>query len=593
MGLTGTHSWSSNTASNSTMQRYQGDGTAVNQFLYQGTNYFVFNYYYAYDGAVVYFDWEHCIFKVTTDAAGCGSLSFSCGGSRQNDAAVYWKIQTSQSLDTSGMTACNYSGGTWSGTFSSAKMLPNTTYYIHFFARNKRNSRSVGLSGTMTINGSGTYGSPGEITANNTTFDNPINMSYGSSTSGGSYTVTVKVGSSAAVTLQTKASTSSRSWTPSLATYGASYPNQASVSCVITVQTYFGGVLSGTKTKTVTISFTEAQVGPSTANAFSIAPYNTGQIAGMTGYIQGYSKIRASFVSGNVTLQYGATVSKWTVKFGGAAAVDVAAGTTSQDSGVISAVTTVVCTVTDSRGFTASETYETTITPYGNPALSATVTRTDANGNEADDGTYLRVDMAGWYSNIDGQNTQVSVVRKKLASASTFDADVTITGGTTTLSGDRKLYSVASFLVSGMTDAVYDIQVEITDGLGNTAVISAVIQSNHWALHIRNGGQGAAFGKAAERDQELDIGTWKLTCGGISSHICVELASFSSLPKTVYHPAITSEHIVTRDEVGTSSAMTSDWTVTTANGSLTISGSISGSTTLRLILEIPGTTVTG
>lgn len=591
MGLSGTHSWHASSTASS-VQRYVSNNPQSGTFYHNGVYHFLFTWW---DGDIGWgITWNAVRFTIKTDGAGAQNLSFSCPGGRSGGQNMWWKVSTSSALSTSGGTACSYSNNTWSGSLSNQKLLPNTTYYVFIWSGTSGNHTGANLSdGTLTINASGTYGSPGEITANNTTFDNPISMSFGSSTSGGKYTVSVKVGSSTAVTLQTQGSASSLSWTPSLATYGASYPNKASVSCVITVSTYFGGVLSGTKTKTVTISFTAAQVGPSTANAFSIAPYNTGQIAGMTGYIQGYSKIRASFVSGNVTLQYGATVSKWTVKFGGAAAVDVAAGTASQDSGVISAVTTVVCTVTDSRGFTASETYETTITPYGNPALSATVTRTDANGNEADDGTYLRVDMAGWYSNIEGQNTQTSVVRKKLASASTFDADVTITGGTTTLSGDRKLYSVASFLVSGMTDAVYDIQVEITDGLGNTAVISAVIQSNHWALHIRNGGQGAAFGKAAERDQELDIGTWKLTCGGISSHICVELASFSSLPKTVYHPAITANHIVTRDEVGTPSAMTSDWTVTTANGSLTISGSISGSTTLRLILEIPGTTVTG
>ena len=282
------------------------------------------------------------------------------------------------------------------------------------------------------------------------------------------------------------------------------------MSCVITVDTYFGGVLSGTKTKTVTVSFTAAQAGPSTNNAFSIAPYNVDAVAGMSGYIQGYSKIRASFNSSNVTKQYGASVAKWTVKFGSAAAVDVAAGTATKDSGNISAVTTVVCTVVDSRGFTASETYTTTIIPYENPALTATVKRTDAAGQEDSDGTYIRIDLAGWYSNIEGQNTQVSAVRKKLASASSYGTDVTITGGTTTLNGTRKLYSVANFLVSGMTDAVYNVQVEITDALGNKAAVDVVVESQHWAIHFRNKGSGAALGRAAEFDGVLDVGTWDI-----------------------------------------------------------------------------------
>ena len=68
----------------------------------------------------------------------------------------------------------------------------------------------------------------------------------------------------------------------------------------------------------------------------------------------------------------------------------------------------------------------------------------------------------------------------------------------------------------------------------------------------------------------------------------VSLASFSSLPQTVYNAAITSEHTLIRAEVGTPSAQVGEWTVTTANGSATISGTISGSTTLTLILGVAG-----
>lgn len=508
MGLTGTTTWVRNSGRNDTanVQSYNTAGTPLDQIWINGQNWFVLRLYGEYGFE---YKFDRCIFVIKTDAAGCANLSFTCGGYKSSDGHAAWKVTANRTLDTSGMTECSYSGGTWSGTLNNVKLMPNTTYYVLFDTWTS-GTAEASMRGTMTITGSGTYGAPGNITANNTNFDSPINMSYASATSGASYTVKVKLGNSAEVTLQTKSSTSSRSWTPSLATYGSSYPNQASVSCVITVETYFGNTLSGTKTKTVTVSFTAAQAGPSTSNAFSIAPYNAGAVAGMNGYIQGYSKIRASFNSSNVTKRYGASVAKWTVKFGSAAAVDVAAGTATKDSGNISAVTTVVCTVVDSRGFTASETYTTTIIPYENPALTATVKRTDAAGNEDSDGTYIRIDLAGWYSNIEGQNTQVSVVRKKLASASSYGTDVTITGGTTTLNGTRKLYSVANFLVSGMTDAVYNVQVEITDALGNKAVVDVVVESQHWAIHFRNKGSGAALGRAAEFDGVLDVGTWDI-----------------------------------------------------------------------------------
>jgi len=68
--------------------------------------------------------------------------------------------------------------------------------------------------------------------------------------------------------------------------------------------------------------------------------------------------------------------------------------------------------------------------------------------------------------------------------------------------------------------------------------------------------------------------------------LLVEIASFNSLPKTVNNVQITTDHVVLESTLGSPTSQTGDWTVTTANGSLTVSGTISGSTTLRLVLGI-------
>lgn len=62
------------------------------------------------------------------------------------------------------------------------------------------------------------------------------------------------------------------------------------------------------------------------------------------------------------------------------------------------------------------------------------------------------------------------------------------------------------------------------------------------------------------------------------------VASFSSLPQTVTNSNITSDMVVVKSVLGTPSAQTGDWTVTASNGSLTIDGSISGSTSVKLYL---------
>lgn len=61
--------------------------------------------------------------------------------------------------------------------------------------------------------------------------------------------------------------------------------------------------------------------------------------------------------------------------------------------------------------------------------------------------------------------------------------------------------------------------------------------------------------------------------------------AFNALPKTVTDDKITADMVVVNSELGTPSAQTGDWTVTTSDGSLTIAGTISGSTTAKLYLE--------
>ena len=66
--------------------------------------------------------------------------------------------------------------------------------------------------------------------------------------------------------------------------------------------------------------------------------------------------------------------------------------------------------------------------------------------------------------------------------------------------------------------------------------------------------------------------------------LVIDIASFSSLPLTVSNASITSDMVVVNSTLGTPSSQTGDWTVSTSNGSLTISGTISGSTTATLYL---------
>ena len=69
----------------------------------------------------------------------------------------------------------------------------------------------------------------------------------------------------------------------------------------------------------------------------------------------------------------------------------------------------------------------------------------------------------------------------------------------------------------------------------------------------------------------------------------IKTDSFSSLPLTITNPAIKSSHVVIKEVLSNPSAQTSDWSVTSYDGSLTITGSISGSTDIQMyLMELDG-----
>ena len=66
----------------------------------------------------------------------------------------------------------------------------------------------------------------------------------------------------------------------------------------------------------------------------------------------------------------------------------------------------------------------------------------------------------------------------------------------------------------------------------------------------------------------------------------VEISSFSSLPQTITDARIKEGHKCLHSLLSNPAAQTSDWTVNTSDGSLTLSGSISGSTSATLYLTV-------
>lgn len=103
----------------------------------------------------------------------------------------------------------------------------------------------------------------------------------------------------------------------------------------------------------------------------------------------------------------------------------------------------------------------------------------------------------------------------------------------------------------------------------------------------------ALAAESAEAEAEQIVSTYEQIPSKVSTLetktdklevLVIDCGTVSSLPKTVTDANIEDDMVVLNSEIGTPSAQTGDWTVTTSAGSLTVSGTISGSTTLKLYL---------
>ena len=156
---------------------------------------------------------------------------------------------------------------------------------------------------------------------------------------------------------------------------------------------------------------------------------------------------------------------------------------------------TITCTVTDSRGYTATGTVSVTLYPYKKPALSdVALYRADEDGtaNRAGLCIYARAKLT--WSDIGGRNPCSLTGYFRLQSGSYPSAGTDMTSGTGIL-----LTNAAA------VTSTYVAKIEAKDSLGNTASYEATIPTDNVAFHIREGGQGAGFGKYAEEDDLLDV----------------------------------------------------------------------------------------
>jgi len=256
-------------------------------------------------------------------------------------------------------------------------------------------------------------------------------------------------------------------------------------------------------TATFTVTVPDTMRPTVSAGWASVAPYNTGQAAGLTNYIQGYSNAKVSFDPSKIDLKYGATIKSYsyTVQNATVTADDYISGILK-----LSGSSRIVLTVTDSRGFTNDASLDVAaltinVLPYAEPKMDAvTVLRSENNGpptNSVDgdaDGTYFYAQATAVVSAGVGLKSLILMYRER---GFTTYTSVALTSGQS---------SVISGLLAGRT---YEAVLTVTDNLSNSYSINYIFAHKQLTFNVKNGGKAAGFGAMPDDDNTLRFG-WHL-----------------------------------------------------------------------------------
>lgn len=275
----------------------------------------------------------------------------------------------------------------------------------------------------------------------------------------------------------------SYSWTVPLQ-FCLDVPNGTTGYGSIICHTYSGNTLIGSKEIYFTATV-PASVVP-TISSVSVSEGTEGIAAQFGGYVQGKSRVNVSVVASGV---YYSSISSYKVTVDGATFYGQ-----SITSGILTTAGTksVVVTVTDSRGRTATSTQTITVLAYTPPTITSfTCRRTDASGVENDEGTYLKANINFNIASVNNKNSKAWSLQYKRQSASEW---ATLTSGT--VYAYNGSYLSTSGILSG--DYAFDIRLVISDFF-TTAEKTVQIGTAYTLMDFHSSGKGVAFGKVSEK----------------------------------------------------------------------------------------------
>lgn len=403
---------------------------------------------------------------------------------------LYYKIGNNEAVTISSSAGTSYS---WTPPVSLASKAPNSkTLTVKIITNTYNGDTYVGRSEcTVTLSVP-----PASVSAPSTgTLGTALAIKTTQNNVGLTKKLYYKVGSKSAVRLTEYDGTSGTySWTPpvSLAT---SAPNSTKLAATIICETYNGTAYVGRSECTVTLSIPTSVVPTLSVDVSD----PTGNKTKYTGYfLQLRSQIEVEITGNGVQ---GSTIKSYSIKVGWSAGSGTlyTASTATGTTGLLPYYGTVyvTCTVTDSRGRTATKSLSYTVSKYSVPTISAiSATRCTQNGTASRTGEYGKVTFTAAITPLSNKNTAAYKVQYR-----EYGTEAWTSVTPTIPEADKYAPKNITTIFPADTNKRYTVRVVATDAFSTSNSSMRDISASFVLQHLAKSKSSVGIGRLCDNDK--------------------------------------------------------------------------------------------
>lgn len=276
-------------------------------------------------------------------------------------------------------------------------------------------------------------------------------------------------------------------------------PSAETGALTVRVTTFNGSTQIGDSvTKSVNLKV-PTNIVPS-LSGLSATRIDNGVPSGWGIYVKNKSQVKITASGANGAR--GSTIAGYSIT-GPGLSVNASSGTTEVLSSI--GTLTYTCTVTDTRGRTASKTVSINVVDYTHPNISMSAERCTSDGIKSINGTYLRIVITFSYASVSGKNS----IASKSCSCNGVSNSSFASGTAFVLAANCSIGNH------------YTVNASVKDALGNIATASVEVTTSYRILNVNKNKNGLAIGKFSEKAAfEVNMDSYFLK--NIKSDITVE-----------------------------------------------------------------------